>query len=91
MELVKVSKVGFLQTVGKLTESSVPKRVSYWSSNYPSSFVSLVFIRQKQSKEEGRITVDDHENFRKKDYDKYLLLGLWQVMSFSFVSLVFFS
>ena len=47
--------------------------------------MSLVFISQKQSKEEGRITIDDHDNFLKKDYDKYLLLGLWQVMSFSFV------
>ena len=47
--------------------------------------MSLVFISQKQSKEEGRITIDDHDNFLKKDYDKYLLLGLWQVMSFSLV------
>ena len=51
--------------------------------------MSLVFISQKQSKEEGRITIDDHDNFLKKDYDKYLLLGLWQVMSFSFVFLFF--
>ena len=55
------------------------------SSNCPSSFVSLVFISEKHSREEGRITIDDHENFLKKDYDKYLLLGLWQVMSFPFV------
>ena len=47
--------------------------------------MSLVFISQKQSKEEGRITIDDHDNFLKKDCDKYLLLGLWQVMAFSFV------
>ena len=60
------------------------------SSNYPSSFVSLVFISEKHSREEGRITIDDHENFIKKDYDKYLLLGLWQVMSFSFVFVLFF-
>ena len=52
--------------------------------------MSLVFISQKQSKEEGRITIDDHDNFLKKDYDKYLLLGLWQVMSFSFVFVLFF-
>ena len=50
----------------------------------------LVFISEKHSREEGRITIDDHENFIKKDYDKYLLAGLWQVMSFSFVFLVFF-
>ena len=42
---------------------------------FPSFLVSLVFIRQKQSNEEGQITIGDHENSIKKDYDKYLLAG----------------
>ena len=42
---------------------------------FPSFLVSLVFIRRKQSNEEGRITIGGHENSIKKDCDKYLLAG----------------
>ena len=32
-------------------------------------------MRQKQSNEEWQITIGEHENSIKKDYDKYLLAG----------------
>ena len=55
---------------------------------FPSFLVSLVFIRQKQSNEEGRITMTMRTQLKKVMLNIYWqALGVWQVILLSFVFL----